>query len=109
MGRSPTMPCKLVIRGGIAPGAVRRAPPPLSLRRCWRRSAPQPQTLDDGLIAACILALEIVELAATLADHHEEAAPRVKILGVGRQMVREIANALAQDRDLHLGRAGVFL
>src|SRR5579883_1436090 len=74
-----------------------------------RRSAPEPQALDHLLVPGRVLALEIVEQAAPLADHDEQAAPRVEILGMRREVVGEIADALAEDGDLHLRRAGVAL
>src|SRR5690348_6061324 len=80
-----------------------------------RRSATQPQSLDHLLVTVGVRALQIVELAAALADHDQEAAPRMEILGMAGQVIGQVLYALAQDRDLHFGRsriallAGVFL
>src|SRR5580658_5303069 len=73
------------------------------------RSAPEPQALDHGLIAARIGALQVVEQTAPLPNHHEKPTARMEILIMRRQMLGEVLDALAQDGDLHLGRTGIAL
>src|SRR5882724_8769348 len=90
-------------------GFRRRASGREDRRSPWKAwvSAAQAKSLDQLLVTPGILALEIVEQAATLADHDQQAAPRVKVLIVGLQMVGQVLDALAQDRDLHFRRARI--
>jgi hypothetical protein len=50
---------------------------------------------DDGFIPLRIVLLEVVEQAATPADHHEKSAARTVILLVRFEMIRELTDALA--------------
>src|SRR5262249_54460113 len=69
----------------------------------------QPKALNELLIALIVCALQIVEQAAALANHDEQAATGMEVLFMGLQMVRQVLDALAQYRDLHLRRTGVTL
>lgn len=62
---------------------------------------------DNGGVAPCIVGFKVVEETATSADHHEEAAARAVVLLMEFEMVRQLANARAEQRDLHFGTAGV--
>src|SRR5579884_2891768 len=112
-------------RGPDCPSAGRRADVPKTasaarknrekVERSRRPSTAQPEAPDQRLVAARIRALEVIEQAPPLPHHNEQAAPRVKVLLVRAEMVGEVADALGQNCDLHLGRArivgfrGVFL
>jgi hypothetical protein len=50
---------------------------------------------DDGFIPLRVVLLEVVEQAATPADHHEKSAARAVILLVRFEMIRELTDALA--------------
>src|SRR3954462_11676173 len=67
----------------------------------------QAELADQRAVALEILLLEVVEEPPATADQHEEAAARVVGVLVGPQMLREVVDATRQQRDLHLGRAGV--
>jgi hypothetical protein len=69
----------------------------------------QTKTLDQRTIAVDVLALQVIQHLATLADHLEQAATRVMILGVGLEMIGKVVDARGQQRDLNFGRAGVTL
>src|SRR5471030_2301730 len=43
-------------------------------------SATQPQPPDQRFVPGDVLALEIIEQAAAVADHDEQAAPRMEVL-----------------------------
>src|SRR4051812_46034693 len=62
---------------------------------------------DQLPIAAFVLALEIVEERAALRHELQETATRVVILHVRLEVPGQVVDALGQDGDLHLGRAGV--
>src|ERR1700761_2042076 len=65
------------------------------------------QLADDVPVAVRIVRLEIIEQAAALAYQHQQAATRSMVFRVGLEMFGQLANALAQDRDLHFRAAGV--
>src|SRR4051812_41401077 len=69
--------------------------------------ATQTQTLDQLVVALGVAVLEIVEKTAALADHLEQAAARMMILRVALEVLGEIGDAFAEDRDLHFRRTGV--
>ncbi len=63
--------------------------------------------MDDGLITLGIVRLEVVEQATPLADQHEKTAARAMIFLVRFEVLRQLTNALAQQRDLDFGAAGI--
>ena len=65
------------------------------------------QLFRNGLVAAQILALEVIQKAPALADHHEQPAARAVVFFVGLQMLRQMIDALRQQRDLHIRRTRV--
>src|SRR3546814_6698043 len=70
---------------------------------------PKPELRDQVQIALTIGCPEIVQQRATLVDEHQQAAARMVVLRVGLEMLGEVADALGEDRHLHLGRTGVAL
>lgn len=83
-------------------------------RRC-ENGPPQVLLLADAefvdyvLVALGIVVLEVVQQAATLADHHQETAAGGVILLVRLEMVRQLTDSLAEHRNLDLGAAGVVI
>src|SRR5262252_6532867 len=63
--------------------------------------------LNDLFVALGIMLSEVVKQAATLADHHEKAAPGGMVLLMRLEMLRQLTNTLTQDGDLDLGGTGV--
>src|SRR5271165_5672527 len=63
--------------------------------------------LNDGFVALGIRLPEVIEQAATLAHHHEKAAPGGMVLLMRLEMLRQFTNPRTQDRDLNFRRAGV--
>src|SRR5947209_15035981 len=57
--------------------------------------------LDYVLVALGIVSLEVVQQAATPADHHQETAAGGVILLVRLEMIRQIADPFAEHRDLN--------
>ncbi len=55
---------------------------------------------DHGLIALGIVFLEVVEQASPLADQHEKSAARAVVFFVRLEVLRQLADALAQQGDL---------
>ena len=64
---------------------------------------------DHGLVALGIVFLEVVEQAAALADQHEKTAARAVVFLVRLEVLRQLADALAEQGDLNFGTAGVAL
>ena len=56
--------------------------------------------LDDRFVALGVVGFEVVEQAATPADHHEKAAARAVVFLVQFEVFRQLANPLAEQRDL---------
>ena len=59
------------------------------------------------MVAAGVDLVQVVEQAATLRHHLQKATTRVVVLLVSLEVFGEVGDALRQDRDLNLGRAGV--
>src|SRR5262249_13033271 len=73
-----------------------------------------PSTADAELVYDGAVALrrpdpEVFEKAAALADQHQQTPPRVVVLGVLLEVVRQAVDALREERDLHFGRACIAL
>jgi hypothetical protein len=62
---------------------------------------------DDRLVALGIVFLKVVEQATALADQHEKATARTVVFLVRLEVLRQLANALAQQRDLDFRAAGI--
>ena len=62
---------------------------------------------DDLAVILEVCALEIVEKALALANHLQQAAPAVMILGFGAEMVGEVVDVLGENRYLDLGRTRI--
>src|SRR5919108_3047714 len=73
-----------------------------------KRLFAQAQPLDQVAVLVRVLALQVIEQLAPLAHQLEQPAARVEVLDVGLEMLGEAVDALGEERDLHLGRAGVL-
>src|SRR4051794_30191477 len=71
--------------------------------------AAQAEALNQLLVAADILALQVVEQAAALTDHDQETTTAVEVLLVGLEVFGQVADALGQDGDLDFRRTGIAL
>jgi hypothetical protein len=69
--------------------------------------AAQTQAADQRFVAALVLPLEVVEQATARADHHQQAAPAVKVLRVDLLVFGEVVDPLGEQRDLHFRAAGI--
>src|SRR5438046_10764727 len=54
---------------------------------------------NDGLVALGIVFLQVVEQATPLADQHEQAAARAVGFLVRLEVLRQLANAVGEQRD----------
>jgi len=71
--------------------------------------APEPQARYKGPIPFDILATEIVEQPAPAAHHQKKPPPRMVVLSMGFEVLRQFVDAPAEDGDLNLGRACIGL
>jgi hypothetical protein len=62
---------------------------------------------DDRLIALGIVFLQVVEQATPLADQHEKAAARAVVFLVRLEVLRQLANPFAEQRDLDFRTASI--
>jgi len=76
--------------------------------RLRKKLVAQLELLGNGLVTADVLALQIFEQAAALTNHHQQPATGAVILLVGLQMFRQMVDPLREQRDLDVGRTGVF-
>jgi hypothetical protein len=67
------------------------------------------QPLNQALVSVEIAILEIIQKPSSLADKLQEPAPGMVILNVNLEVLGQVLDALAEQRYLHLGRAGVRL
>jgi hypothetical protein len=66
------------------------------------------QLTDNGLVALGIVLLQVVQQTATPADHHKKTAAGRMVLFVRAEMIRKLADALAQNSDLHFGAPSII-
>ena len=70
---------------------------------------PYSQSMDQTLISLVIVFLEIIEKPSPLSYKFQEAPAGVVILNMNLEVLCEVANALADESNLHLWRAGIGL
>src|SRR5512145_1457910 len=73
-------------------------------------SPPSPadsEFLDDSAISLRVLVAQILQQAPSLADQHEQPPPRVMVLRVLLEVLREAVDALGEERDLDLRGPGI--
>ena len=63
--------------------------------------------MHNRFVTLGIVKLEVVQQAATLADQHEKTAARAMVLLVRFEVIRQLANPLAKQRDLDFGAARI--
>src|SRR5262245_30726880 len=78
--------------------------PPLGGRGLFADS----ELVDEAAVPLQVLLLQVVQQAPPLPDQHHEPATGMMVLRVGLEMLGQVADALAQDGDLDLGRPGVL-
>jgi hypothetical protein len=79
----------------------------LVLQTLLRELLPDSDLLDDRFVALGVMGFEVVEQAATPADHHEKAAARTVVFLMQFEVFRQLANPLAEQRDLDFRTAGI--
>jgi hypothetical protein len=62
---------------------------------------------DDAFIPLGIVFLQIIQQAAALADQHEKSAARAVVFLVRLEVLRQLADTLAEQRNLNFGTAGI--
>src|SRR5581483_12019059 len=72
-------------------------------------SATQTEALDDRAVTADVGLLKVVQEATTLADEEEQATTAVVVVLVLLEVVRQVRDAVRQQRDLDLRRTGAAL
>ena len=69
----------------------------------------QTQLRNQSTVTLDVNLLQVLHHAAALTDHQQQTTMRVVILRMVLQMRVEVIDAGGQQRDLHLGGAGVAL
>src|SRR5690606_34609043 len=70
-------------------------------------SAAQAEALDERAVAGDVDVLEVAEEATALTDEQQQATTGVVVVLVRLEVLREVLDALRQERDLDLGGTGV--
>ena len=63
--------------------------------------------VDDRAVALGVGLLEVIQKTAATADHLQKPAPAVMIFRVRLEVLRQVADATREERDLHFGRPSV--
>src|SRR5712691_6613294 len=89
-----------------------QAPPPGALPGAAQHDAlrdlmSETELVDELPVLREIGALQILQQAAAAADHTQQAALPVVVLGVDPEVIREAVNALGEQRYLNPARTGV--
>jgi hypothetical protein len=69
----------------------------------------QPEFLDDRVVAALVILLEIAKVGATISNHLKKSAARMVILGVFLEVLGEFVDTATKKSDLDLRGSSVFL
>src|SRR5262245_28265564 len=72
-------------------------------------SSTQSETLDDRAVAVDVGLVQVVQQPTTLAHEEQQATTRVVVVLVLLEVLGQVADAVAEQRDLDLGRTGVAL
>src|SRR5437773_2765218 len=72
-------------------------------------SPSQTESPDDVLVSLWASSVQVGEQPSALTDHREQAATTRVVVAGRAQMLGEVLDALGQERDLDLRRAGVLL
>ena len=62
---------------------------------------------NNGLVPFRVVFLQVVEEAATPADHHEKSAARAVVFLVRFEVFRKLTDAFAQQSDLNFRATGI--
>ena len=68
----------------------------------------QLELFGDRLIPIAIGRMQVIEQAAALANHDQQASTRTVIFLVGLQVFGEAVDPISKERDLNISRTGVF-
>src|SRR5579862_3003105 len=87
-------------------------PAPANARRCGRWAGAllaNPEALDRRAVTLDVLPLEVIEQAAPAPDQLEQAAAAMVVLDMRLEVVRQLGDAVGEQRHLHLRRPAVVL
>src|SRR5580704_17697103 len=79
-------------------------------RKFLKESAllPQAESFHNPAVAIRVATVQIVQQPTALVDHHDQPATRCVVLRVALEVVRKVADALAQQCDLHFRGTCIF-
>src|SRR4051812_13380805 len=78
-------------------------------RRSPTTLSAQAETLDERTVTRDVLALQVLQQTTAATDQQQQTAAAVVVVLVQLQVLGELADALAEQRDLHLGGTGIGL
>src|SRR5450830_218425 len=74
-----------------------------------RKLLAETETLYELVIPLGVFLLEVLQKPPTPSDEHQQPAPRVVVLRVRLEVVRQVRDAVGEQRDLDFWRAGILL
>src|SRR5579864_7242647 len=77
------------------------------VKNTWRLLA-QAKTINNLAVPNRVTAVEIVQQASALVDHHDQAAARCMVFHVALEVRGQIVDPLTQKRNLYLWRSRVL-
>jgi len=74
---------------------------------CGRGSATKAELRNYRAVTLYVIVVQVVEKAATLANHHQQAPAAMVVFLVNLEVFSEVDDTTSEKRDLHLGRPSV--
>src|SRR5699024_1340390 len=90
-----------------APATVGPARPPRGTEPAAVWLSTQTEAFDERAVALDVGVAQVAEQAAALSDEEQQAAAAVVVVLVGLEVFGQVGDALGEQRDLDLRRAGV--
>lgn len=73
----------------------------------WSGLIPETKVLNERAILLNVRTLQVVQKTTALADHLQETATPMVVLGVGTEVTRQVVDPLGEERNLYAGRTGI--
>ena len=78
-------------------------------RSGWLRLLSQVELSDDRTVTLDVVLLQVAQKVSSVTNHLLQTSAAVEILGICLEVLGQVCDSGAQDRDLNLGRTGVAL
>src|SRR5262249_33261963 len=100
--RSPGCGSLRTVKAGRLSKLKPHRAPKLEIGAVADSSVPELESLGDRLVPGSVGGVEIIQQAATLTHHHQQATTGAVVLGVLLQVFREFVDAFSEQGNLHV-------